>query len=207
MDCNIIKDLIPLYIDECCSDESSEEVKKHIENCAECKKIFESMTNNITQEEATFEAKKCTKINDWKASIMQSVLFLLSFLLITLGVYVEAGVGSYDWGNGLTAFNVVVPATGFMLSLTNWYFVKLYPSRKSFSWCSCLFSVLITLSATVWCSFHYEWNLLDIFIKASFIDSVKGISFIFGIGIFLTVSFAVISKILSDLYARMLGKE
>ena len=91
MDCNIINDLIPLYIDGCCSDESSAEVKKHIENCDECKKIFESMTNNITQEETTFEAKKCTKINDWKASIMQSVLFLLSFLLITLGVYVEAG--------------------------------------------------------------------------------------------------------------------
>ncbi len=206
MDCNIINDLIPLYIDGCCSDESSAEVKKHIENCDKCKKIFESMTNNITQEKATFEAKKCTKINDWKASIMQSVLFLLSFLLITLGVYVEAGVGSYDWGNGLTAFNVVVPATGFMLSLANWYFVKLYPSRKFFSWCSCILPVVITLCATVWCSFHYEFNLLEFF-DSSFIDSVQGISFFFGIGIFLTVSFAVISKILSDLYAKMLGKE
>ncbi len=206
MDCNIIKDLLPLYIDGCCSHKSSAEVKKHIESCDECKKVFESMTNNITKEETIFEAKKCTKINDWKASIMQSVLFLLSFLLITFGVYIEAGIGSYDWGNGLTAFNVVVPATGFMLSLTNWYFVKLYPSRKVFSWCSCILPVVITLCATVWCSFHYEFNLLEFF-DASFIDSVQSISFFFGIGISLTVFFAVASKILSNIYAEMLGKE
>ena len=80
MDCNIIKDLIPLYIDECCSQETSREVRKHIESCSECKKVFESMTNNIVQEESNFGIKKCTKINDWKASIMQSVLFLVSFL-------------------------------------------------------------------------------------------------------------------------------
>ena len=206
MNCNIVNDLIPLYIDGCCSDESCEEVKKHVENCEYCKKVFESMTQNITKEETTYEVKKCTKINDWKASIMQSVLFLVSFLLITLGVSAEADIGSYDWGNGLVAFNVVVPATGFMLSLTNWYFVKLYPSRKNFSWCSCILSVVITLCATVWCSFHYEWNLL-VFFDSFFTDAIKGISFYFGVGIFLTVAFALISKILSDLYAKMLGKE
>ncbi len=206
MDCNVINDLIPLYIDGCCSEESSAEVKKHIESCAECRKVFDSMTQNITKEETSFEAKKCRKINDWKASIMQSVLFLLSFLLITFGVYVEAGIGSYDWGNGLAAFNVVVPATGFMLSLTNWYFIKVYPSRKIFSWCSCILPVVITLCATVWCSFHYELNLLEFF-DSSFIDSVQSISFFFGIGIFLTVFFAVTSKILSNIYAEMLGKE
>lgn len=206
MDCNIIKDLIPLYIDGCCSDETACEVKKHIESCYKCKTVFESMTNSITQDGATFEAKKLTKINDWKASVMQSVLFLLSFLLITAGVYFESGTGSYDWGNGFTAFNVVVPATGFMLSLTNWYFVKLYPSRKVFSRCSCILPVVITLCATVWCSFHYELNLIDFF-SSSFIDAVESISFFFGIGIFLTVAFSVTANVLSDLYAKMLGKE
>lgn len=207
MDCNIIKDLIPLYIDECCSPEASQEVKKHIEGCADCRKIFEGMTATVTKEETNFEMKKCTKINDWKASVMQSVLFLLSFLLITLGVSAEAGIGSYDWGNGLAAFNVVVPATGFMLSLTNWYFVKLYPSRKSFSWCSCIFSVIITVCATVWCCFHYEVNVFEMFDNATFIDFLEFISFFLGAGIFLTVFFAVTAKILSNIYAQMLGKE
>ncbi len=195
MNCNIIKDLIPLYIDDCCSEESHAEVKHHIENCDECRKVFESMTDTV-DEEANYEIKKCTKINDWKASVIQSVLFLMSFLLITAGVYVEAGTNYHDLGNGLAAFNAVVPATGFLLSLTNWYFIKLYPNRKTFSWCSCIFSVVITVCATVWCSFHYDINLINIY---SFILSAPGI--------FLAVFFAVISKVLSDIYAKMLGKE
>ena len=36
MNCDIIKDLLPLYIDECCSEESANEVKKHLEKCKEC---------------------------------------------------------------------------------------------------------------------------------------------------------------------------
>lgn len=193
MNCNIIKDLIPLCIDDCCSEESSAEVRKHIECCDECKKVFDGMTSDFTQEKH-LEIKKCTKINDWKASVMQSVLFLISFLMITFGVYIEAGTDYHDF-NGLAAFNLVVPATAFMLSLVNWYFVKLYPSKKSFSWCSCILSLVITACATVWCSFHYETGLLYIF------------SFLFAPGIFLTAVFAVASKVLSDKYAKMLGKE
>lgn len=195
MNCNIINDLIPLYIDNCCSEETADEVKKHIENCDDCKKVFDSMTNTLVKEEKHFATKKYTKINDWKASILQSVLFLLSFLLITAGVYVEAGTDYIDFGNGLAAFNAVVPATGFLLSLTNWYFVKLYPSRKVFSWCSCILSVVITVCATVWCSFHYNISLINIF------------SFFFAPGILLTVLFAAASKVLSGIYAKMLGKE
>ena len=41
MNCDIIKDLIPLYIDECCSDESSKIVDEHIENCASCKRLMD----------------------------------------------------------------------------------------------------------------------------------------------------------------------
>ncbi len=206
MNCNIVKDLLPLYIDECCSAESRAEVEKHIETCAECRKVFEGMTATVTEEEMNFEIKKCSRINDWKASALQSVLFLLSFLLIIAGVYFEAGTNYIDWGNGLAAFNVVLPATGFMLSLTNWYFIRLYKSKKAFSRCSCALTVLITVCAFVWCSFHYELNPLDFF-GGTVADFFEGVLFIFGIGIFLTVLFAVLSKILSSFYAKMLGKE
>lgn len=195
MNCNIIKDLIPLYIDDCCSEETASEVKKHINECDDCKKVFKNMTNDIVRTEKHSESKKYSKINDWKASVIQSVLFLLSFLFITAGVYFEASTDYHDF-NGLAAFYVVVPATGFLLSLTNWYFVKLYPSRKVFSWCSCILSVVITACATVWCSFHYDKDLINVF---SFI--------LFAPGTLLTVIFAAVSKILSAVYAKMLGKE
>ena len=41
MNCNIVKDLIPLYIDGCCSEESVAAVEEHINSCPQCKEIYE----------------------------------------------------------------------------------------------------------------------------------------------------------------------
>lgn len=44
MECNVVKDLIPLYIDDCCSEESAKIVKEHMENCCSCKELYENMS-------------------------------------------------------------------------------------------------------------------------------------------------------------------
>jgi len=46
-DCEVIKDLIPLYVDEVCSMDSKSLVEKHLESCDECKKIAEQMKERI----------------------------------------------------------------------------------------------------------------------------------------------------------------
>lgn len=205
MNCNIIKDLIPLYIDGCCSSESEEEIKKHLEQCDDCRKVYEEMNTPVEMQNTPIAPKVSVRINQWKASVLQSMLFLFSFLLITVGVYYEAQLSGF--GNGLVAFNAVVPATAFMLSLSNWYFVKLYKSRKLFSWSSCAMMLAITVGATFWTANHYEFSFIEAFNGASFIDLIQSVLFFFGRGIAMTAVFAAASKILSDIYAKMLGKE
>lgn len=39
--CNIIKDLMPSYIDELCSEESKQLVEEHFKECNNCKKLYE----------------------------------------------------------------------------------------------------------------------------------------------------------------------
>ncbi|WP_288885145.1 zf-HC2 domain-containing protein [uncultured Eubacterium sp.] len=41
--CNIVKDMLPLYIDDLCSDESKKMVEDHIKECEECRHVLESM--------------------------------------------------------------------------------------------------------------------------------------------------------------------
>ena len=79
MDCNVVRDLIPLYIDECCSEESAIIVKEHIESCDACKKLFEDMSTPSNVVAASKAPTKFNKLNDWKASLLQSVLLFLSF--------------------------------------------------------------------------------------------------------------------------------
>ena len=206
MNCNIIRDLIPLYIDGCCSKESEEEIKSHLAQCNDCRTVFEEMNAPIEAEETISPPKAAGRINQWKASVLQSVLFLFSFLLITVGVYFEA-LSPLGFGNGLVAFNAVVPATAFMLSLTNWYFVKLYKSRKLFSWCSFALMLVITVGATMWTANHYGFSFVEIYRGASFTDIAQSVTFFFGIGIVMTVVLSAASKLFSGAYAKMLGKE
>lgn len=192
MNCDVVKDLIPLYIDGCCSDESKIIVEEHIKSCNTCKKLLEDMnapSNVIT----TLEAPKYfRKINDWKASILQSILLFLSFALITVGVALEART-PYGVGNGLWTINLIVPATGFMLSLTNWYFIRVYKTRVGFSNCSMLATVILTVCAYIWSVCHYEMSISELF---------SGIY-----GPLLTIVFCALSKYLSNQYAKLLGKE
>lgn len=209
MNCNVIKDLIPLYIDGCCSEESEKIINEHIENCGSCKKLYEEMKEPSEFVQTPEAPAKFSKINDWKASVMQSALLFVLFGLITVGVAFESQT-AYDMANGLCALNLVVPATGFMLSLANWYFVRLYKSRKSFSNCSLLATVGFTLCAYVWTFSHYEMNWFELFAGrdlVGFFDVMRGITFWYGFGFFLSLVFCALSKILSNQYAKMLGKE
>lgn len=209
MNCNIVKDLIPLYIDGCCSEESEKAVEEHIRDCDDCKRLLEDMKSSSDVITVSESPKTFSKLNDWKASVLQSILLFFSFALITIGVALEARTGS-GLMNGFWAFNLVIPATGFMLSLANWYFIRIYKSRKSFSFFSLIATLGITLCAYIWSGFHYELNLLEWFSECNFVellDVMQGILFLNGFGIVLTIVLCVLSKTLSNQYAKMLGKE
>lgn len=210
MNCDIVKDLIPLYIDGCCSDESTKAVEAHVKECTECKKVFDDMRTPTKVEKIAEAPFKFRKINYWKASILQSVLLFFSFALITIGVSMEASTAYDHLFNGFFAYNLVIPATGFMLSLANWYFIRVYKTRKLFSNCSCLLTIFITICCYIWAEIHYEGMVIAAFTNSNvseIIENTVRVLFVFGIGIFLTFLFVSFSKILSESYAKMLGKE
>ena len=209
MNCNVVKDLIPLYIDGCCSEESAKIVEDHIKNCEACRIMMEEMNAPADMVSPSDAPKAFRKLNDWKASIMQSLLLFLSFSLITAGVALEART-PLGLLNGFWAFNLVIPATGFMLSLANWYFIKLYPSKRSFSNCSFAATLGIVLCACIWAVCHYEIDLFELLGGLdfpSYLERLQSILLLNGLGIILTVIFCILSKTLSGCYAAMLSKE
>jgi hypothetical protein len=139
-----------------------------------------------------------SKLSQWKASILQSVLLFASFAMIIAGVTLEAKT-PIGPANGIWAVSMIIPATGLLLSLANWYFVRLYRSRKLFSTYSLLWTLGCTICGYLWSIFHYD------------VDSTTNenlpILFSYGIGILLTILFCALSKTLSNHYAKMIGKE
>lgn len=209
MKCDVIQDLIPLYIDGCCSTESIKLVEAHLEGCDACRSICDGMKSDCGAVITSIPPVKMRKIDNWKASILQSLLLFASFAVITVGVALEAGTPA-GLLNGFWAMNLVIPATGLLLSLANWYFVGVYKSRKAFSNCSLFATLGITLGAYIWAGFHYEVNLIELYCGESFaivMERLHGSILLDGLGIILTIVCCILSKTLSNWYARMMGKE
>lgn len=47
MSCNVIRDILPSYIDGVCSEESAKCVEEHLASCAECREIYEAMKEDM----------------------------------------------------------------------------------------------------------------------------------------------------------------
>ena len=43
MKCDVIKDLLPSYVDGLCSIESNKIIQEHLEQCNDCRKLYDQM--------------------------------------------------------------------------------------------------------------------------------------------------------------------
>ncbi len=186
MECEIMQDLLPLYLDDCCTPASRRAVEAHLKHCPACAARLDAMEAELP--EVTESMPQPSRVRQWQASLLQSVLLFASFGLIALGVALEAATPA-GADNGWWAWTLIVPATGFFLSLANWYFVRLYTSRGQFCLSSGGLTLCLTLGGFGWTWWHYgawQWNPLCIM---------------------LTVFFCGLSALLSGCYGRLLGKE
>ena len=97
MDCNVIKDLIPLYIDGCCSPESADLVRAHIDGCEECRSLWETMKQGPeTAPSEPAAPKRMGRIREWKASVLQSALLFAHAMNSIINMF-YAGIGKAKW--------------------------------------------------------------------------------------------------------------
>lgn len=45
--CEIVNDLLPMYVDECCSEGSRQMVEEHLEQCPDCKRAYQEMSGQL----------------------------------------------------------------------------------------------------------------------------------------------------------------
>lgn len=88
--CNVIRDLLPLYADEVCSEDSKEMIEEHLSTCQECKQELEDYCYNtglpeVSADVAMKKFKKKMNKNNLK-KIVVSVIVCLA--VIFSGAYV-----------------------------------------------------------------------------------------------------------------------
>ncbi|WP_375200459.1 zf-HC2 domain-containing protein [Bacillus sp. RS11] len=96
MNCNIIKDLLPSYIDGICSEDTTKVVEEHLQHCEECRlylELMEQPTNDMLPEEVMVAKAPFKKINK-KRRIQVLVTILITFIFTTIGYSVVQNVGA-----------------------------------------------------------------------------------------------------------------
>lgn len=87
--CEIVQDLLPLYVDGVCSKASTELVKEHLETCTDCRAIYEQMcsyaSEMVLKQEKDGIIKRHEK-NEKKKSRRNIILAMLLSFVACLGI-------------------------------------------------------------------------------------------------------------------------
>lgn len=110
MECNIIKDLLVLYVDNLCSDESNNYIEEHLKQCETCKKFYDEMAGELPQEQKVeefdeFNLKEkdllCKSRNTIKMSVINKTVKITNavFMVLNLFIFIAGIIFISSYGN------------------------------------------------------------------------------------------------------------
>lgn len=88
--CEIVKDLLPLYLDRIVSDVSKKSIEKHLEHCTECNEIYHNMVFHLEMETQLTEVQDVKRfLKKTKKMYLLYGLGCLSFIAILVCIIVD----------------------------------------------------------------------------------------------------------------------
>ena len=116
-ECSVVRDILPLYLENMVSEETAESIKEHLESCPDCAAEFEAMKSGKTVEkigeevQSDFEAevlksiknirrkfrKKALRVGGIVAAILAAILIAGSVLLHLFPIYRIAEISLNDY--------------------------------------------------------------------------------------------------------------
>ncbi len=123
--CEVIQDLIPLYIDNICSDESRRIIIEHLENCDECQKLYENMSKSVKQKQAEpeLDSEQAFRAISHKWKRKRIFTMCISVVLTALTIFI--GYMLYQEVSGIhNYFSPVIYANLGNLPDDEWYRVS-----------------------------------------------------------------------------------
>ncbi|WP_051569394.1 zf-HC2 domain-containing protein [Alkaliphilus transvaalensis] len=91
--CEVVKDLLPLYYDDVCSNESRRIVEEHLLECDTCKRYLDSMKDDFIQDDTVkstelekSDALKRIKKKLFRKNVMVSIVSIVAVIILILGI-------------------------------------------------------------------------------------------------------------------------
>lgn len=135
MNCEVIRDLLPLYVDDACSEETRRMVDEHLQACPDCANMLKELQSNEIEENLKeeknevirYQAKRFKRRSAAVGSLIAGLFMIPIVVCLIVNVCTGAGLG---W------FFIVLAALGVAASLI---VVPLMVPRDKLFWTFCAF--------------------------------------------------------------------
>ena len=88
--CHMIKDLLPLYLDDLVSEESGTTIEQHLKSCSDCHEYYEHMKSELLEEQAQKQTETQREINYLKKIKQHTTKKLILGTVLTLSACILA---------------------------------------------------------------------------------------------------------------------
>lgn len=102
LNCNVIKDLLPLYADQICSEESRGLVEEHLTDCTDCSALLRQMRSeemeNSLETEAVDVLHRQAKLFKRKSAVIGAAIAGIFMIPVLVCLIVNLATGAaLDW--------------------------------------------------------------------------------------------------------------
>ncbi len=177
--CEVIQDLLPLYKDEVCSDESKKIVEEHLKECNECSKLMKQLNNYEVDNILEKEKESVLKTHEKKTVRKTYMVGMVTAGILTIPVIVCL-ICNLAIGHALDWFFIVLTA---ILVTASIIVVPFIVDKKKLLWTILSFTTSLVLLLLTCCIYTKgKW----FFVASS--ACILGISIIFSPYIFKNIN-------------------
>ena len=139
-DCEIIQDLLPLYLDDVCSIKSKEIIEAHIAECPKCKELLCALGNQAVTQELSSEKNRIIEKHFKEEKKRTTMVGLITAAVLMIPIIVCL-ICNLAVGHGLSWFFIVLTSLMVFASVT---VVPLLVNDKKILWSACSFTISLT---------------------------------------------------------------
>lgn len=100
LDCDVIRDLLPLYMDNVCSEKSKKIVEEHLSDCLDCKSFYDNLVETEEKEpdykKEEYEQQKVASFKAIKNKLLKKQVFFVVSIMMALLLVIFITVGILD---------------------------------------------------------------------------------------------------------------
>lgn len=116
LSCDIVRDLLPNYVENLTSDNTNKSMEEHISTCESCQSEYQQMILDIPVEKAPKVKEVKKYIQKMKAVYMMYITFILGFLGVFTSIIVDLVINKgLTWSLIVTSSVVLVCFTTFVI--------------------------------------------------------------------------------------------